>query len=83
MMSKLISGDHTVAVAGDLIMVTMTNVQLSPVTVGKTKNYLHLGVNNFENTLFSGCGYTYVWVQPFQLALHANACMYSLQLIIT
>jgi len=82
-MSKLSSVDHTVAVARELSVVTMTNVHLSTVTVGKTKNYLHLGVNNFENTLFSGCGCTCVWVQPFQLALHANARMHSLQLIIT
>ena len=82
-MSELSSGDNSVAVAGDVSMVTMTHVHLSTVTVGKTRNYLHLGVNNFENTLFSGCGYTYVWVQPFQLALHANACMHSLHLIIT
>jgi len=58
MTSKLSSGDHTVDVAGELSVVTMTNVHLSTVTVGKTKNYLHLGVNNFENTLFSGCGFT-------------------------
>jgi len=82
MMSELSSGDHTVVVAEDLSVLTMTNVQLSTVTVGKTKNYVQLGVNNFENTLFSGCGCTYVWVQPFQLALHVNACMHSLQLII-
>jgi len=83
MTSKLSSDDKTVAVAGKLSIVTMTNVYLSTVTVGKTKNNLYLGVNSFENTLFSGCGYIYVWVKPFPLALHANACMHSLQLIIT
>jgi hypothetical protein len=57
MTSTLSSGDHPVAVAEESSMVTMTNVHLSTVTVGKTKSYLHLGVNGFENTLFSGCGY--------------------------
>lgn len=79
MTSKLSSGDHTFAVAGELGMVIMTNVRLSTVTVGKAKKYLYLGVNSSEDTLFSGCGNICVWVQPFQLALHANACIHSLQ----
>jgi hypothetical protein len=41
-------------------MVTKTNVHLSTVTVGKTRNYLYLGVNSFEDTLFPGCGNIYL-----------------------